>query len=161
MRRRDGATENPLELVDSQIAGVLALESRARAAALAEKTAKMEKELAARRKSLTDTASQVRAGETTLSKLENERNALADSVDKETEQLNTDKARLAELTAGLVRLGGGGGERGVPAPARGGLALRAGDAGGRSAARGVERHARAGRLNTIRDVSARRARPAR
>jgi septal ring factor EnvC (AmiA/AmiB activator) len=81
-----------------------AAESRARAAALAEKTAKMEKELAARRKSLTDTAAQVRAGETTLSKLENEQNALADSVDRETAQLNADKARLAELTAGLVRL---------------------------------------------------------
>ena len=81
-----------------------AAESRARAAALAEKTAKMEKELAARRKSLTDTAAQVRVGETTLSKLENEQDALADSVEKETAQLNTDKARLAELTAGLVRL---------------------------------------------------------
>lgn len=81
-----------------------AAESRARAAALAEKTAKMEKELAARRKSLTDTAAQVRAGETTLSKLETEQNALADSVDRETAALNVDKARLAELTAGLVRL---------------------------------------------------------
>ena len=81
-----------------------AAESRARAAALAEKTAKMEKELAARRKSLTDTAAQVRAGETTLSKLETEQNALADSVEHETAVLDADKAKLAELTAGLVRL---------------------------------------------------------
>lgn len=81
-----------------------AAESRARAAALAEKTAKMEKELQARRKSLTDTAAQVRAGETTLSKLETEQNALADSVEHETTVLDADKAKLAELTAGLVRL---------------------------------------------------------
>jgi septal ring factor EnvC (AmiA/AmiB activator) len=81
-----------------------AAESRARAAALAERTAKMEKELAARRKSLTDTAAQVRVGEATLSKLETEQNTLADSVDRETSALNADKARLADLTAGLVRL---------------------------------------------------------
>jgi septal ring factor EnvC (AmiA/AmiB activator) len=81
-----------------------AAESRARAAALAEKTAKIEKELAARRKSLTDTAAQVRTGEATLSKLESEQNTLADSVENETAALGVDKAKLAELTAGLVRL---------------------------------------------------------
>jgi septal ring factor EnvC (AmiA/AmiB activator) len=81
-----------------------AAESRARAAALAEKTAKMEKELEARRKSLTATAAQVRAGEAALSKLETEQNGLADSVEQQTAILTADKARLAELTAGLVRL---------------------------------------------------------
>jgi septal ring factor EnvC (AmiA/AmiB activator) len=81
-----------------------AAESRARAAALAEKTAKMEKELQARRKSLTDTATQVRTGEATLSKLETEQSALADSVDHESAALAADQVRLAELTSGLVRL---------------------------------------------------------
>ena len=54
-----------------------AAESKARAAALAEKTAKMEKELAAKRESLTSAASQVKADEAALSHLEGEQTSLA------------------------------------------------------------------------------------
>ncbi len=100
------APENPAAPSAAQVKALekQAAESRARAAALAEKTAKMEKELEARRKSLTDTAAQVRAGEATLSKLETEQNSLADAVETQTATLNADQAKLAELTAGLVRL---------------------------------------------------------
>jgi septal ring factor EnvC (AmiA/AmiB activator) len=81
-----------------------AAESKARAAALAEKTAKMEKELAAKRQSLTSAASQVKADEAALSRLETEQASLAKSVDTQSALLATDKARLARLTEGLVRL---------------------------------------------------------
>ncbi len=81
-----------------------AAESKARAAALAEKTAKMEKELAAKRESLTSAASQVKADEAALSHLEAEQTSLARSVEQQSALLETDRAKLASLTAGLVRL---------------------------------------------------------
>ena len=81
-----------------------AAESRARAAALAEKTAKMEKELAAKRESLTSAASQVKADEAALSHLEGEQTSLAKSVEQQSALLEIDKAKLARLTEGLVRL---------------------------------------------------------
>jgi septal ring factor EnvC (AmiA/AmiB activator) len=81
-----------------------AAESRARAAALAEKTAKMERELAAKRESLTSAASQVKADEAALSRLEGEQTSIAKSVDQQSALLETDRGKLAQLTAGLVRL---------------------------------------------------------
>jgi septal ring factor EnvC (AmiA/AmiB activator) len=81
-----------------------AAESRAKAAALAEKTAKLEKDLEARRHALTDAASQVRAGEAAMSKLEDEKGDLFTAVDRQTAVLAASRAKLAEVTQGLVRL---------------------------------------------------------
>lgn len=78
--------------------------SRARAAELAKRTAALQKELDAQRESLTVAADEVRAGEEVLSRLEAQRAALAERVSKEAALLKTERARLAELTSGLVRL---------------------------------------------------------
>jgi len=81
-----------------------AAESRAKAAALAEKTAKLEKDLEARRRALTDAAAQVRAGEAAMSKLEDEQGDLFGAVDRQTAVLAASRAKLAQVTEGLVRL---------------------------------------------------------
>ena len=81
-----------------------AAESRAKAAALAEKTAKLEKDLEARRQALTDAAAQVRNGEAAVSQLEDERGDLFTAVDRQTAVLAASRAKLAEVTQGLVRL---------------------------------------------------------
>jgi septal ring factor EnvC (AmiA/AmiB activator) len=81
-----------------------AAESRAKAAALTQKTEKIEKDLEARRQALTNAASQVRAGEASLSKLEVEQGDLFMAVDRQTEMLGASRAKLAQVTEGLVRL---------------------------------------------------------
>jgi septal ring factor EnvC (AmiA/AmiB activator) len=81
-----------------------AAESRARAAALAAKTAKIEKDLEAQRQALTAAAAEVRTGEETLSRLEMEQASLAGTVGRRTEILEQERAKLSRMTAALVRL---------------------------------------------------------
>ena len=81
-----------------------AAESRARAAALAAKTARIEKDLAAQQQALTDTAADVRAGEETLSRLDAEAASLSETVVGRTKSLGQERMRLSDLAAGLVRL---------------------------------------------------------
>jgi len=81
-----------------------AAESRARAAALAAKTAKIEKDLEAQRQALTEAAAEVRAGEETLSRLDAEQASLSETVGNRTEILARERTKLSGLTAGLVRL---------------------------------------------------------
>ncbi len=79
-------------------------ESRARALALAKQTAQMEKELVARRQNLTDEAARVRMAEEELSRIEKEQEALTGQLVRQSSLLDSDRIRLAHLTAGLVRL---------------------------------------------------------
>jgi septal ring factor EnvC (AmiA/AmiB activator) len=94
---------------DANAARLKALEqeaaaSRAKAAELAGRTERMRKDLDEQRQSLTEAAADVRAGELSLSRLEGEQTALADQYDREARLLGADRARLAHLAAGLVRL---------------------------------------------------------
>jgi septal ring factor EnvC (AmiA/AmiB activator) len=79
-------------------------QSRARAADLANRTARLRKDLEEQRQSLTAAAADVRAGERALSRLEAEQAALAAEYARESELLGADRARLARLAAGLLRL---------------------------------------------------------
>ncbi len=79
-------------------------QSRAKAAALAQRSAGLEKELDARRDGLTAAAAEVRAAEEALSRIEDQRAALADRKARDTALLTTERARLAHLTSGLARL---------------------------------------------------------
>lgn len=79
-------------------------QSRAKAAALAQRSAALEKALDAQRESLTAAAADVRVAEEALSRIENQRAALADRKARDTALLDTERARLAHLTFGLVQL---------------------------------------------------------
>ncbi len=81
-----------------------AAESRAKAAELARRTAQMQKDLEEQRQSLTEAAADVRTGEQALSRLEDEQAQLAGRYGDESLVLERDRAKLARLTAGLVRL---------------------------------------------------------
>ena len=81
-----------------------AADSRARAAELAQRTARIQGELDQQRQALTGDAAQVRAGEEALSRLEAEQASLAESLSRETGILGQDRAEVARLTAALVRL---------------------------------------------------------
>lgn len=81
-----------------------AAESRARAAVLGAKTAKIAKDLEAQRQALTAAAAEVRAGEDALSRLEEEQASLSDTVEQQTGVLGAAREKLSRLTAGLVRL---------------------------------------------------------
>ena len=81
-----------------------AAESRARAAELAGRTARIESELTQHRRLLTDAAAQVRAGEEASSRLETEQTALSEKLARESAVLDQDRTELAQLPAGLVRL---------------------------------------------------------
>ena len=79
-------------------------ESKARAAALARDAAALQKDIDAQREKLTEAAAAVQEGEETLSRLEKDRAELAAHSRQSSEVLTQEKARLAGLTAGLVRL---------------------------------------------------------
>jgi septal ring factor EnvC (AmiA/AmiB activator) len=79
-------------------------QSRARAADLARRASRIEKDLREQRQSLTEAAADVRAGELALSRLEGEQAALAAEYGRQAQSLGADRDRLGRLAAGLVRL---------------------------------------------------------
>jgi septal ring factor EnvC (AmiA/AmiB activator) len=81
-----------------------AAESRARAAALAERTAGIERDLVVQRQSLAGEAAQVRGAEEALSRLEAEQAALDNTFGRESDVAARGRTELAVLTLGLVRL---------------------------------------------------------
>jgi len=81
-----------------------AAESRAHAAELEKRTEQIEKDLNAQRQSLTEAAAKVRASEESLLHVEAEQSDLSAQYSQESFFLGKERAKLARLTAGLIRL---------------------------------------------------------
>ncbi len=81
-----------------------AAESRAHAAELQKRTQQIEKDLNAQRQSLTEAAAKVRASEESLLHVEAEQSDLSAQYSQESFFLGKERAKLARLTAGLIRL---------------------------------------------------------
>jgi septal ring factor EnvC (AmiA/AmiB activator) len=81
-----------------------AAESRAHAAELQKRTEQIEKDLTAQRQSLTEAAAKVRASEESLLHVEAEQSDLSAQYSQESFFLGKERAKLARLTTGLIRL---------------------------------------------------------
>jgi septal ring factor EnvC (AmiA/AmiB activator) len=97
------ATANPADARLKQLESQAA-ESRAHAAELQKRTEQIEKDLSAQRQSLTEAAAKVRASEESLLHVEAEQSDLSAQYSQESFFLGKERAKLARLTAGLMRL---------------------------------------------------------